>query len=184
MLSTEASPDLLRRLTARDTEALGELYDRYSHLLFGLIFRILRDRGEAEDVLQEVFVQAWSRASSYDAALGPPVAWLLGIARNRSIDRLRAKATRERTLEGVPIPAASVETPESITGATERQRQIHRAFDTLPTEERDLIERAYFLGSTQAEMAAQLKLPLGTVKTRIRTGLTRLRSLLHTLVEQ
>lgn len=178
MLSTEASPDLVKRLTARDTEALGELYDRYSHLLFGLIVRILQDRGEAEDVLEEVFVQAWSRASSYDAALGPPAAWLLGIARNRSIDRLRAKATRQRTLDHVPIPP-SLETSESITGATERQRQIRRALDTLPTEQRDLIEQAYFLGSTQAEMAAQLNLPLGTVKTRVRTGLTRLRTLLH-----
>lgn len=174
---TEPSFDLLKRLTARDPDALGELYDRHSHLVFGLILRILRDRGEAEDVLQEVFVQVWNRASSYDADLGPPVAWLLGIARNRAIDRLRAEGTRQRTIDGAPMPE-SVETPETITGATERQRQIHSALDTLPTEQRDLIERAYFYGSTQAEMAAELNLPLGTVKTRVRTGLQTLRTLL------
>ena len=130
-----------------------ELYDRHSRLLFGLVLRILRDRRDAEEVLQEVFVQAWTRADTYSAALGSPAGWLVGIARNRAIDR------RLRALEAVPMPPL-VATRESLAGLSERQRDIHRALDALPAEQRELIERAYFLGFTQSELAAQLKLPL------------------------
>ncbi len=180
----EKSIDILARITAREPGALGELYDRHSRLLFGLVLRILRDRRDAEEVLQEVFVQAWTRADTYSAALGSPAGWLVTIARNRAIDRLRANAGRLRALEAAPMPPL-VETPESLAGLSERQRDIHRALDALPAEQRELIERAYFLGSTQSELAAQLELPLGTVKTRIRTGLATLRGLLqHRLLEQ
>jgi RNA polymerase sigma-70 factor (ECF subfamily) len=178
--SDEARVDiaLLHRVVAGDQCALGELYDRHGRLLFGLIVRILKDQGEAEEVLQEVFVQAWARADSYNIELGSPAGWLVGIARNRAIDRLRANAVRVRAVEGVSIPPPG-ETPEARASLSEQQRDIRRALDMLPVEQRELIEQAYFTGSTQSELAAQFNLPLGTVKTRIRTGLLALRARLQ-----
>ena len=174
---------LLNRVAAGDQGAVGELYDRYSRLLFGLVLRILNDRGEAEEVLQEVFVQAWRGSHTYRAGLGSPAGWLLGIARNRAIDRLRAGATRLRAVDGTMAPRP-VETPEILCSLTERQQHVHAALAALPGEQRELIERAYFDGSTQSEMAAQLSLPLGTVKTRVRTGLHTLRRLLEGRVSE
>jgi RNA polymerase sigma-70 factor, ECF subfamily len=175
---------LLNRVVARDQSALGELYDRHSRLLFGLIVRILKDRGEAEEVLQDVFVQAWARAETFNIQLGSPAGWLIAIARNRAIDRLRANAVRVRAVDAVSI-GPPVETPEARASLSEQQRDIQRALDMLPSEQRELIEQAYFKGSTQSELAAQFNLPLGTVKTRIRTGLLALRaSLQERLIER
>src|SRR5215510_7225836 len=180
---TRADIALLDRVAARDERALGELYDRHSRLLFGLILRIVRERGDAEEILQEVFVQAWTRANTYSAALGTPAGWLIGIARNRAIDRLRTNAVRLRTAEQAPAPPA-VETPEARASTSERARDVARALASLPPEQRELIEHAYFEGLTQSELADRFKLPLGTVKTRVRTGLATLRSLLQrTLLE-
>jgi RNA polymerase sigma-70 factor, ECF subfamily len=172
---------LLDRVRARDQQALGELYDTHSRLLFGLILRILKNRAEAEEVLQEVFVQAWTKADTYHASLGSPAGWLVGIARNRAIDRLRANATRARTLEA-PEETPDVATPEKQAAFSEQQRAIHRALDALPAEQRELIEQAYFLGFTQSELAARCNLPLGTVKTRIRNGMQTLREHLDAAV--
>src|SRR5262245_28664700 len=97
---------LIERIVARDERAVADLYDRHSRLLFGLILRIIRDRSEAEEVLQEVFVQVWNKADTYNGALGSPAAWLVRVARNRAIDRLRANAVRIRAVESVPAPAA------------------------------------------------------------------------------
>ena len=107
---------LIERIVARDGSAVGELYDRHNRLLFGLILRILRDRGEAEEVLQEVFVQAWTRCETYNQELGSPAAWLVRIARNRAIDRLRANTVRLRAVESAPEPEAA-ESPESSASA-------------------------------------------------------------------
>jgi RNA polymerase sigma-70 factor, ECF subfamily len=174
---------LLARIASRDQSALGELYDRHSRLLFGLILRIIRERGEAEEVLQEVFVQAWTRADSYKAALGSPVGWLIGIARNRAVDRLRSNAVRSRA-EGQTMPAAPVETPEAQTSLNELRREIKGALASLPEDQRDLIEQAYFGGLTHAELATRFRLPLGTVKTRVRSGLQGLRALLQRSVSE
>lgn len=168
---------LLERIAERDQEALGELYDRHARLLFSLILRILRDRGDAEDVLQDVFVRVWDRADAYDPALGAPVAWLVRIARNRAIDRLRARATRPQVdtpdvPEQRPAPGPS---PEQAAAQSEAGRGILAALGTLPGDQRLLIERAFFEGLTHMELAAALGLPLGTVKTRIRTGMQALR---------
>lgn len=168
---------ILERVAKGDQLAVGELYDLHSHLLFGLLVRILNDRAEAEEVLQEVFVQAWTRAHSYDPSRGTPAGWLCGIARNRAIDRLRARARGVRTLEGVTTPLPP-ETPEALASSSERSRDVHAALSSLPAEQRDLIERAYFTGATQSEMAMDLGLPLGTVKTRVRAGLQTLRRIL------
>jgi RNA polymerase sigma-70 factor (ECF subfamily) len=168
----------LERVVARDPGALGELYDAHSRRLFGLILRIVKDRGEAEEVLQEVFVQAWTRADTYYVGLGSPAGWLLGIARNRAIDRLRANGVRVRAVETIPEPPP-VETPESFAAVGQRQGDVQRALAALPSEQRELIEQAYFLGFTHSELAARFCLPIGTVKTRIRTGMLSLREQLE-----
>lgn len=166
---------LIERIVAREANAVGELYDRHSRLLYGLILRILRDHGEADEVLQEVFLSVWNRAESYDATLGSPAGWLVRIARNRAIDRLRANTARKRAVKSAPFELPSDENPEMSALIGEQQRVVARALEAIPREQRDLIEEAYYLGLTQSELAERHKLPLGTVKTRIRTGLLTLR---------
>lgn len=176
---------LLERIASRDAAAVGELYDRHSRLLYGLILRILRDRSEAEDVLQEVFVLVWKRVATYNPALGSPAAWLVGIARNRAIDRFRANAARRRATDAAraELERSDTSTPEPAPG--EQQRAIMQALDAIPPEQRELIEEAYFMGFTHSELAERHKLPLGTVKTRIRNGLLALRDQLSQIgVEQ
>jgi RNA polymerase sigma-70 factor, ECF subfamily len=175
---------LIERIVARDQAAVGELYDRHCRLLFGLILRIIRDRGEAEEILQEVFVLVWTRAETYNVSIGPPAAWLVRVARNRAIDRLRANNVRLRAIESVPEPEP-VENPESRARVSEQRRAVARAVESLPPDQRVLIEQAYFLGLTQSELAERFKLPLGTVKTRIRTGMLALREQLsQVFIEQ
>jgi RNA polymerase sigma-70 factor (ECF subfamily) len=175
---------LIERIVARDQDAVGELYDRHCRLLFGLILRIIRDRSEAEEILQEVFVLVWTRAETYNVSIGPPAAWLVRVARNRAIDRLRANNVRLRAVESAPEPDP-VESPESRARVSEQQRAVARALESLPPDQRVLIEQAYFLGLTQSELAERFKLPLGTVKTRIRTGMLALREQLsQVFIEQ
>jgi RNA polymerase sigma-70 factor (ECF subfamily) len=178
---------LLTRIAGRDAAALGELYDRHSRLLFSLIVRVLRDRGESEDALQEVFVRVWDHADSYSPTLGAPSAWLVRIARNRAIDRLRtrqvranvAASTDEAPAAADPTPAGN---PEQLARTAEHRRAIVAAMDELPLEQRTLIDAAYFDGFTQSELAERFNLPLGTVKTRIRTAMQALRKTLAPLV--
>jgi RNA polymerase sigma-70 factor (ECF subfamily) len=165
---------LLARIAARDPGAIATLYDRHARMLYSLIVRILRDRSEAEDVLQDVFVRAWTRVETYNRDLGSPLAWLIRIARNRAIDRLRARDVRERSAEDVPKPPEAAST-EATAVLSERQRAVKRALDVLTPDQRALIECAYFRGLSQTELAAEFGLPLGTVKTRIRTGMQALR---------
>lgn len=171
---TQADIALLERIVARDERAVGELYDRHHRLVFGLILRILGDRSEAEEVLQDVFVLVWTRAETYNVAFGSPAAWLVRVSRNRAIDRLRANSVRLRAVESSPLPEPA-DSPESLAGQSEQRRAVARALGTLPGEQRVLIEQAYFLGLTQSELAERFKMPLGTVKTRIRTGMLALR---------
>ncbi len=169
---------LMQRLAARDQAAVGELYDRHNRLLFGLILRILGNRGDAEEVLQEVFIAVWNRADTYHATLGAPVGWLVRIARNRALDRLRANAVRVRTIEAIMPHTEPIDSPELRAVRSEQQGRVARALDALPGDQRALIEQAYFLGLTQTELAERHQLPLGTVKTRIRTGMLALRQCL------
>jgi RNA polymerase sigma-70 factor (ECF subfamily) len=162
---------LLERIVARDAASVSALYDRHARLLFNLILRILRDRSDAEDVLQEVFVAVWTRAESYNPALGPPAAWLVRIARNRAIDRLRANAARGRLAD-----ASQDAAPAAPASAPEDRHDVVRALGVLPPEQRELVEQAYFMGLTHSELAARFGLPLGTVKTRVRSGLLALRA--------
>jgi RNA polymerase sigma-70 factor, ECF subfamily len=182
--NTQADIELLERIVARDERAVGDLYDRHNRLLFGLILRILRDHSEAEEVLQEVFVLVWTRAETYNVALGSPAAWLVRVSRNRAIDRLRSNNVRLKAVESAPLPEPA-DSPELLAGQSEQQRAVARALCTLPPEQRLLIEQAYFLGLTQSELAERFNLPLGTVKTRIRAGMLALRQhLAQVYIEQ
>ena len=166
---------LLERVGAGDELAVGELYDRHSRLLFNLVLRILRDQAHAEDVLQEVFLAVWTHSHTYNAALGSPVAWLVGMARNRAIDRLRSAGARLRATQAAPIDCVAHASQEDDACTGEQWRAATRVLGALPPEQRVLIEDAYFLGLTHAELAVRHGVPLGTVKWRIRTGLQTLR---------
>lgn len=185
--SATADIALLTRIASRDAVALGDLYDRHNRLLFSLILRVLRDRGESEDVLQEVFMRVWDRADGYSPALGTPTAWLVRIARNRAIDRLRSRQVRASVAESLEAPPVAADmtpagNPEQLARTAEHRRAIVAALDQLPLEQRTLIDAAYFEGFTQSELAEKFGLPLGTVKTRIRTAMRALRQTLAPLV--
>ena len=171
--------DLLHALARGDEAALAAIYDRYHLILFGLILRILHDRAEAEDVLQEVFLQVWRRAGDFDEARGRAFTWLVTIARSRALDRLRSAGSRARLTEGAAqtprddVSDAALDALKSETSAIVRE-----ALAELPDEQRRTLFLAYFEGLTQVEIAARLGDPLGTVKTRMRSGLIKLRELL------
>jgi len=171
----------LRRIASGDGGAAAGLYDRHSRALYSLILRIVGDEAEAEDVLQEVFAQAFRQASRYDTSRGAVAAWLLMMARSRAIDRLRARRTRfegrtgEVTLEEMPDAQPSV---ASVMLNDEQTRSVQRALGELPLMQRIAIELAYYEGLSHSEIAERLEQPLGTVKTRIRLGLLKLRDVL------
>ncbi|HUF26843.1 MAG TPA: sigma-70 family RNA polymerase sigma factor [Gemmatimonadaceae bacterium] len=179
---------LLQRIVARDAAAVGDLYDRHGSLLFGVIMRILRSRPDAEEVLQEVFIRVWTRAEMYDERLGAPVSWLARLARNRAIDRLRARRARGAVdgladvHEAEPALAVRISTPEVLAQAAEQSATLRHALLALPEEQRALIEASFFEGYTHSELADRFGLPLGTVKTRIRTGMMTMRERLEDAV--
>jgi len=171
--------DLMKAIVRQDEAALAELYDRYRVILFGLLVRILNSREEAEDVLQEVFIQVWRRAADFDETRGRPFTWLVTLARSRGIDRLRSLAARERVaIAGAR--EASEEVSDAVADAfrSEQRGLITSALAQLPDDQKRPLMLAYFDGLTQSEIATKLDAPLGTVKTRMRAGLTKLRELL------
>ncbi|HEV2836155.1 MAG TPA: sigma-70 family RNA polymerase sigma factor [Pyrinomonadaceae bacterium] len=171
--------ELLNAIVARDEGALADLYDRYRIILFGLLMRILSNREEAEDVLQEVFLQVWRRAADFDENRGRPFTWLVTMARSRGIDRLRSLAARERVaIAGARDEAEAISDAASDAFRSEQRGLITNALDQLPDEQKRPLMLAYFDGLTQSEIAARLGAPLGTVKTRMRTGMMKLRELL------
>ncbi|HEX6045449.1 MAG TPA: sigma-70 family RNA polymerase sigma factor [Pyrinomonadaceae bacterium] len=175
-LSHKNDVELLKAIAAKDEAALGQLYDSYRLILFGVLMRILNNREEAEDVLQEVFLQVWRRAGDFDENRGRPFTWLVTLARSRGIDRLRTLASRERV-----AVASAAESREEVSDAasdairSERFGAVNSALADLPDEQRRPLVLAYFDGLTQSEIAVKLGLPLGTVKTRMRTGMIKLR---------
>lgn len=176
--SREADRALVARIESRDAEALALLYDRHAGRLMGLAHRILGDTGEAEEILQEVFLHVWKAASTFDPSRGPVLAWLLVATRSRSIDRLRSRRTGRsagaRSLEEAPEPA-SREDVEADAAGREWEAQCRAVIAELPEDQRRALELAYFDGLTHQEIAARTATPLGTVKTRVRLGLMKLR---------
>ena len=171
--------ELLAAIARKDETALAELYDRYRVILFGVLIRILTSREEAEDVLQEVFLQVWRRAGDFDEKRGRPFTWLVTLARSRGIDRLRSLAARERVaLAGARESTEEVSDAVADAFASEQRTLITTALAELPEEQKGPLILAYFDGLTQSEIAAKLGAPLGTIKTRMRTGLMKLREAL------
>lgn len=171
--------ELLKGVASQDEAALAALYDRYRVILFGLLVRILNNREEAEDVLQEVFLQVWRRAADFDENRGRPFTWLVTLARSRGIDRLRTLAARERVaVAGAKDEAEAVSDAASDAFRSEQRGLVTTALAQLADEQQHPLMLAYFDGLTQTEIAARLGAPLGTVKTRMRTGMMKLRELL------
>jgi RNA polymerase sigma-70 factor, ECF subfamily len=171
---------LIQRIAAGDREAFARLYDRYAALVFTFAMRLLRARSEAEDLLQEVFLQVWRQSNNYQPERGSPEAWIITMTRSRAIDKLRSLRRREEGAAALPARAA-VEgggRDDSGAGAAEVRVMVQSALTQLPEAQRRVLELAYFDGLTQSEIAARLGEPLGTVKTRLRAGLERLRQFL------
>lgn len=170
--------ELLRAVARGDESAFARVYDRYSPILLGLLLRILRSRAEAEDVLQEVFLQVWQRAHSFDAGRGRAFTWLVTLARSRAIDRLRSVGSRERaaraSVEEAPPESEPAEWADNAAIRTERAEAVRAALAELPEEQRQVLLLAYLEGMSQSEIAAAKNQPLGTVKTRTRSALRKL----------
>jgi RNA polymerase sigma-70 factor, ECF subfamily len=173
---------LLTALAQRDLSALEELYDRYSKVAYSLAYRIVGDRGTAEDVVQDAFLSIWRQAATFRRERGAVRTWLMSIVHHRSIDRLRSAATAGVTVPYDELPEDKEETskPSIWQQAWNNVRGdvVRRALDRLPVEQKKSIELAYFSGYTQSEIASLMGVPLGTVKGRMRIGLQKLRSML------
>jgi RNA polymerase sigma-70 factor (ECF subfamily) len=181
MSARREDPDrpLMARVDSRDADALAALYDRHAGRLLGLARRILGDGGDAEEVLQEVFLWAWRSSSAFDPARGNVLTWLMIATRSRSIDRLRARrpASRPeiRSLDEIPEGPAGSDDVEASSASRQFEAICRAAVGQLPEDQRRALELAYFEGLTHQEIAARTEAPLGTVKTRVRLGLMKLR---------
>ena len=181
---TVTDVNLLHAIALRDEQALASLYDRYRLILFGLLIRILNSREEAEDVLQEVFLQVWRRAADFDERRGRAFTWLITLARSRAIDRLRQLGSRERlALSAIDFVGDVASSPVRDALRSEQRQIVAGALAELSEEQRRALTLAYFEGLTQTEIAARLSSPLGTVKTRMRSGMIKLRELLSQRLE-
>ena len=176
---------LVELVATGDQSALATLYDATNRLIYSLILRVLSDVSSAEEVLVDVYTQVWRQAASYDANRGAPLAWMATIARSRAIDRLRSgwqDQRRKEPLEVLGDAPANAASPEETTAASERQRFVREALNLLTPEQREVIELAYYSGLSHSEIAEKLKQPLGTVKTRTRLGMMKLREALAPLL--
>jgi RNA polymerase sigma-70 factor (ECF subfamily) len=172
--------ELMRRIGAGDSEALAEAFDLHSPGVLGLLFRILGQRSEAEEVLQEVFLQVWKQAGRYDPERATPRGWILMLARSRALDRIRRRDSSRRREEEVandePLAVSPVGTER--LEAMERRSRVASALGLLSPEQRHCIELAFFEGLTHTQIAERLQAPLGTVKSRILLGMNKLRQAL------
>jgi RNA polymerase sigma-70 factor (ECF subfamily) len=185
----EATPDpeLVAAVGAGDAEALARLYDRFSGMLLGLGHRILGDASEAEEILQEAFLQVWNQAGRYDPKRSSVSTWLVLLTRSRAIDRLRSRKVKDRTLLAVQQEKRGSHTsPEGLGDVfrQERAKRLRREMALLPPEQREVLEMAFFRGMTQSEIATQTGTPLGTVKTRSLLAMRKLRAALRDDIEE
>jgi RNA polymerase sigma-70 factor (ECF subfamily) len=179
--SAAADQNAVERIARGEHDALGELYDRHGRVIYSLALRVVRDQGDAEDVVQDVFAQAWKQAARFDARRGNVIAWLLTMTRTRAIDRVRGRNSRPAAAADetalLDLPDRTQPADEQLAWAG-RAAQIRAAFEALPLLQRMAIELAFYEGLTHSEIAERLELPLGTVKTRIRQGLLKMKDLL------
>ena len=183
---------LVERMAAGDERSLGELYDRHGRTAYALACAIVGERADAEEVVADAFGQMWRKAGQFDPGRGSVAAWLATITRTRALDLLRARGRRARALEraagmsdegfAAPIAAAG-NPPDHAPELDEARRLVRRSLAELPAPQRRVIELAYFGGLSHSEIATELQEPLGTVKTRMRAGLEKLRASLGPLLE-
>ena len=175
--------ELMQRLAYRDLVAFRALYDRYGNLVYSAALRVVRDAQIAEDMVQEIFLRIWRKPESYVAQRGRFVTWLTSVTRNRAVDEVRSRGRRFRHETASPeeqereLPS-SEDDPALTAELSDQRRLILAALTQIPVEQREIIELAYFGGLTQQEIAERLSQPLGTVKTRIRLGMQKLRAAL------
>ena len=177
---------LLARTAQGDEAALGALYDLTSAQVYGLALRVLHDHATAEEVTLDVYMQVWQQASKFDQSRGKPIVWLTMLTRSRAIDRLRSghsERERQEALEVADETGDAESDPEASTVQSEQRVLVQQALASLTPEQREAIELAYFEGLSQSEIAAKIGQPLGTVKTRIRLGMIRLRNILSSFEE-
>ena len=179
----EADVRLVRAMCGPDAKsALGELYDRYSGIVMAVIMRILGSRAEAEELLQEVFIELWRRAPDYDANRGAVTTWVITIARSRALDALRARkrrgGDRHVAVDDTPMPAPSHQRPDEKASLSQRGQAVRTALDALSEPQRTALELSYFEGLSHREIAERLQIPVGTVKSRIISAMKVLRGAL------
>jgi RNA polymerase sigma-70 factor (ECF subfamily) len=179
MMEPCSDEELLQRIAQQDRSAMTELYDRYERVVFGFALRTVSDRGQAEEVVQDVFMRIWRNAQRYDPQLAKVSTWMLTVTRRCAIDALRKSArrpssdlTQDEQLNLVP---ATEPGPEAQASAVAVRDIVAAALQSLPRDQRVALERMYYQGYTQSEIAQEFGIPLGTVKGRIRLGLARLR---------
>ena len=185
--SPSGDGDLVARAARGDESAIGQLYDRYGTVLYAVAYRIVGQRADAEEVVLEAFAQAWRDAPRFTADRGSVAGWLTMIARSRALDLVRARSRRERIIataaadrpDAPPAMGSFRPDPAGALDHEERRRQVREALDTLSPPQRQAIELAYFEGLSQSEIAERLHEPLGTVKTRVRLGMLKLRECLR-----
>src|SRR4051794_13124758 len=185
--SSTADPDLVARAAGGDERAMAGLYDRYGQVLYGVAYRIVGERADADEVVLEAFAQAWRDASKFEAGRGSVAGWLTMIARSRALDLARARARRDRitTAAGGARPDAPLAMgevrpdPSAAMEHAERRQEVRQALEALSAPQRQAIELAYYEGLSQSEIAERLEEPLGTIKTRIRLGMQKLRDALR-----
>jgi RNA polymerase sigma-70 factor (ECF subfamily) len=173
--------DYVRRCALEESAALAKLYDESSAVVFAVAVRMVGNEADAEEVTLDTYTQLWRNASGYNPERGSVSAWLVTIARSRAIDKLRSRTAHTRfdePLDGVAEPRSTGANPEEISILNQRRRQVLAALDQIPSDQRRTIHLAYFSGLPHSELAEQLGEPLGTVKTRIRLGMMKMRELL------
>lgn len=176
--------DLMKRIRARDAGALEELYDLYNRLLFAMVISIVKKREEAEDVLQEIFLKIWDKADLFDADRGNVYNWIITLARNQAIDRIRSKGYKKQEKQSVSIDESlfsleeDLHNPMKTTIFSDRAELVKKALDEIPEEQSEVIKIAYYRGMSQSEISDYLGIPLGTVKTRTRQGMIKLKNIL------